>query len=84
MKTATVRELRGEFPRLLRWLQAGETVRISRHGSIVAQLVPPTPDPTSDFKLPDFAEQRRRTLGRRSAKVRIPSAVDEERSTYDR
>jgi len=84
MKTATVRELRGEFPRLLRWLQAGETVRISRHGSIVAQVAPPTPDPTSDFKLPDFAEQRRRTLGRRPAKVRMPSAVDEERSTYDR
>ena len=84
MKTATVRELRGEFPRLLRWLQAGETVAISRHGSIVAQLVPPSPGPTSDFKLPNFAEQRRRTLGRRSAAPRIPSAVDQERSNYER
>ncbi len=84
MKTATVRELRGEFPRLLRWLQAGETVSISRRGSIVARLVPPTADVAAEFKLPDFAAQRRAIIGSRRPTPLPRSIVAEERETYDR
>jgi len=84
MKTATVRELRGEFPRLLRWLQAGETVSISRRGSVVARLVPPAVLGTAKFKLPNFATQRREILGHRTSARRPGSIVSEERSTYDR
>jgi len=40
MKTATVRELRNHYSRLMRWVAAGEEVTISRHGKIVARLVP--------------------------------------------
>ncbi len=40
MKTASVRELRNHYSRLLRWLEAGEEIAISKRGRIVARLVP--------------------------------------------
>lgn len=40
MKTATVRELRNHYSRLLRWIAAGEEITISRRGSVIARLVP--------------------------------------------
>ena len=40
MKTATVRELRNEFGRLAKWLEAGETIEIIKRGKPVAELVP--------------------------------------------
>jgi prevent-host-death family protein len=40
MKTATVRELRNHYSRLMRWVAAGEEVAISRRGKVVARLVP--------------------------------------------
>ncbi len=40
MKTATVRELRNEFPRIEAWVNEGESVNISKRGKIIARLVP--------------------------------------------
>lgn len=40
MKTATVRHLRNHYSSVLRWIEAGEEVAISRRGKIVARLVP--------------------------------------------
>jgi prevent-host-death family protein len=40
MKTATVRELRNRYTELLEWLEAGEDVRITRRGVVIARLVP--------------------------------------------
>jgi antitoxin (DNA-binding transcriptional repressor) of toxin-antitoxin stability system len=51
MKTATVRELRNEFPRIEAWVNEGESVRISKRGKAIATLVPiqgnvaPAPSP---------------------------------------
>ena len=39
MKTATVRDLRTDFPRLEAWLEEGETVVITKHKRIIANLV---------------------------------------------
>lgn len=41
MGTATVRQIRNEFPALLRRVAHGETVTITRHGKTVAALSPP-------------------------------------------
>jgi antitoxin (DNA-binding transcriptional repressor) of toxin-antitoxin stability system len=84
MKTATVRELRGQFPRLLGWLQAGETVAISRRGRVVARLVPPAAEKSEAVRLPDFAAQRRAILGNRRPRELPPSIVAVERESYDR
>lgn len=40
MKTATVRELRNEFPRLESWIHEGESISISKRGRPIAMLVP--------------------------------------------
>jgi prevent-host-death family protein len=43
MKTATVRELRNRYTQLLKWLEAGEEITITRRGVPIARLVPERP-----------------------------------------
>jgi prevent-host-death family protein len=43
MKTATVRQLRNQYTEVLGWVEAGEEVRISRRGKVIARLVPEKP-----------------------------------------
>ena len=40
MKTASVRDLRNDFPRVSRWVEAGETVQILKRGKPFARMVP--------------------------------------------
>ena len=40
MNTATVRELRNEFRRISKWLEAGEIVQVLRRGKPFARVVP--------------------------------------------
>lgn len=40
MKTASVRDLRNEFGRISRWIEAGETVQVLKRGKPFAELVP--------------------------------------------
>jgi prevent-host-death family protein len=44
MKTATVRELRNRYTQLLKWIEAGEEIRITRRGVVIARLVPENRD----------------------------------------
>ncbi|NJL18988.1 MAG: type II toxin-antitoxin system Phd/YefM family antitoxin [Bdellovibrionaceae bacterium] len=41
MKSATVRDLRYDFPRIEAWLAGGEDVLITKHAKPVARLDPP-------------------------------------------
>ncbi len=41
MKTATVRELRNHYTKLLRWVARGEEVEVTRRGKVVARVIPP-------------------------------------------
>lgn len=50
MKTATVRELRTEFPRLEALLGEGETIAITKHKRVVAKLVPADRADAPDFR----------------------------------
>lgn len=40
MKAASVRELRNEFPKVERWLRAGEEVRLTKRGRVLGTIVP--------------------------------------------
>jgi len=40
MKTATVREIRNEFAKVLGWVEDGEQVEITKRRRVVARLVP--------------------------------------------
>ncbi len=42
MKTATVRDLRNNYTRVLRWVSAGEDVLITQRGAVIARLSPET------------------------------------------
>jgi prevent-host-death family protein len=44
MKTATVRTLRNDYAKLLRRVETGEEISISRRGHVIARLVPAHPD----------------------------------------
>lgn len=50
MKTATVRELRTEFPRLEALLGEGESIAITKHKRVVAKLVPADRADAPDFR----------------------------------
>ena len=67
MKTATVRELRNDFPRLEAWVQEGESISISKRGRIIATLVPARPDQavTKRVVKPDIMSRLRETWGSR-------------------
>lgn len=41
MKTTTVRELRNNYSKVLKWVSKGEEVEVTRRGKIVARVVPP-------------------------------------------
>jgi prevent-host-death family protein len=43
MRTATVRELRNHYSEVLKWIEAGEEVAISKRGVVIARLVPEKP-----------------------------------------
>jgi len=44
MKTATVRELRNDYSKILRWVVSGEEVQVTRRGTPVAKVVPVQPE----------------------------------------
>lgn len=60
MKTATIRELRTEFPKLEAYLKNGEEIQITKRGQIVARLSPPGKKPGKLVK-PDFARRLKET-----------------------
>ena len=45
MKTATVRDLRQRFGDVVKWIEAGEEIAVTRRGVVVATLSPPKPAP---------------------------------------
>jgi prevent-host-death family protein len=53
MKTATVRDLRNHYSGLMKWIEAGEEVRITRRGKAIARLVP---EPLVSSKQVDWSQ----------------------------
>lgn len=68
MKTATVRDLRYNFPRVERLLAEGEPIQITKHKRVVAKLVPPDP-PKAPPKIPDFLGRMKKISGNKILKV---------------
>ena len=55
MKTASVRDLRQDFARVLAWVQAGEEVAITRRRQAVARLIPLPHPKRVKRPMPDLA-----------------------------
>jgi antitoxin (DNA-binding transcriptional repressor) of toxin-antitoxin stability system len=52
MKTASVRDLRVTFPKVEKWLNAGESIQITKRNRVVGVLVPPIQK--KELHMPDF------------------------------
>ena len=55
MKTASVRDIRQNFPRVMAWIADGEQVAITMRRKVVARLIPEKPADRRSVKSPDFA-----------------------------
>lgn len=56
MKTASIRELRHESTKVLRWVEEGEHVEITRRGKTVAHLTATAPETTAKRKAKDWTK----------------------------
>lgn len=67
MKTATVRDLRYDFPKIEAWVKAGEQVLITKRSKPVAELVPTKSMNTGPQKInhPDYRARLKKIWGDR-------------------
>ena len=65
MKTATIRQVRNDFPRVLAWVAEGEEVTVLNRTRPVARLLPPRPPSEGAFTMPDFTARMKGIFGKR-------------------
>jgi antitoxin (DNA-binding transcriptional repressor) of toxin-antitoxin stability system len=79
MKTASVRDLRQNFPRVMAWIEDGEQVAVTMRRKVIARLIPEPETPKSEPTAPDFAAISREIFGKRT----FPGdAMESEREGY--
>ena len=54
MKTATLRQLRNETGMLVKWVEAGETVVVTKRSKPILRLLPVLPSESDSGRIPDF------------------------------
>jgi len=63
MKTASVRDLRQDFPRILAWIEAGEEVAITMRRQAIARLIPWPAKKAAKRPMPDIAARLKKVFG---------------------
>jgi antitoxin (DNA-binding transcriptional repressor) of toxin-antitoxin stability system len=82
MKTASVRDLRQNFARILAWIEAGEEVAITRRRQAVARLIPWPQRKPAKRPMPDIAARFKRVFGAKTIADRTMKAImDQTRGT---
>ena len=79
MKTATVRDLRYNFPQVEAWLSGGEEIELTKRGRVVGRIVP-NPVKVRKLKMPDFAARAKAVCGGR--KIDTASLLDYNKGRY--
>ncbi len=83
MKTASIRDVRHDFSRILAWVSNGEEVTITKPRRIVARLLPARAPKTADVRMPDIAGRLQKVFGRKVISDKAMGAVlDESRGSY--
>jgi antitoxin (DNA-binding transcriptional repressor) of toxin-antitoxin stability system len=83
MKTASVRELRQNFGRLLTWIEEGQEIQITMRRRVVARLVPEQSKSSVKVRMPDFAARLKKIHGKKIISSGIARAIlDENRGPY--
>lgn len=63
IKTASVRDLRQHFPRVLAWIEAGEEIAITMRRHEIARLIPRSQRKTRQRPFPNIAKRLDRVFG---------------------
>ena len=79
MKTATIRDLRYDFPRVEAWIRNGNEIEITKHGRPIARITPLTRPAAKKLVKPDIMARLKATWGDRvfSAKEVAQMRADE-------
>jgi prevent-host-death family protein len=79
MKTASVRKVQHHLSEVLRWVERGQEVGITRRNRIVARMVP-AGGISSPIEWPNFLERARKTWGNRTRGKPVSRIIIEERA----
>lgn len=79
MKTATVRDLRYNFPQVEAWLSGGEEIELTKRGRVLGRIVP-GPAKAPKRKIPDFAARIKAVCGDR--KINTAAILDHNKGPY--
>lgn len=79
MRTASVRDIRQNFPRVMAWVADGEQVAVTMRRKVVARLVPERAESGRKASAPDFAAISREIFGNRTFRK---DAMEAEREGY--
>ena len=83
MKTASIRDMRHDFNRVLAWVSNGEEVAITKHRRTVARLLPAKAHKTAEARMPDIAGRLHKVFGRKVISDKAMATVlDESRGAY--
>ncbi len=83
MKTASIREVRHDFGRVLEWVANGEEVAITRRRETVARLLPARQKKTIHTKMPDVAARLQKVFGRKVISDKtMKNILEESRGNY--
>lgn len=65
MKTATIRDLRYDFPKIQAWLEGGEEIVITKHSKPIARIQSEQTIKKPKLQHPDYEARRKKTWGDR-------------------
>jgi antitoxin (DNA-binding transcriptional repressor) of toxin-antitoxin stability system len=83
MKTASIREVRHDFSRILEWVASGEEVAITKRRVTVARLLPAQRKKTSHLKMPDVTKRLQKVFGRKVVSDKmIKKILDDNQGAY--
>jgi len=83
MKTASIREVRHDFNRILEWVAGGEEVAITKRRQTVARLLPVAHRRRARAKMPDAAARLKKVFGRKMILDKAMKAIlDGNRENY--
>jgi antitoxin (DNA-binding transcriptional repressor) of toxin-antitoxin stability system len=79
MRTASVRDLRYNFPAIEQILARGEEIRITKRGKVIAKLTPPVREPSN---MPDFLGRMQGIFGDRKLTPSGAQLIVQDRDRY--
>jgi len=83
MRTASIREVRHDFSRILEWVANGEEVAITKRRETVARLLPVKHKRVPRAKVPDVTARLQKVFGRRFISDKVMKRIwDQNRREY--